>query len=530
MKNVKRLLAFAFFLVPFFLNAQFTLKVFPSSTLNSTPAIHSGAFTEYNGKWVFIGGRKNGLHGFLPPFAFPTSGVNNMVWVVDPLTNQSWSSAVDSLSVNLREAVGSSNMQFYRSDSILYMNGGYGWKDSLQDFVTFPVLISVHLPGLIDAVINNKKIAPFFKYINDQRMAVCGGHLQKIDSVYYLVFGHRFDGRYNRNDHMGFFVQKYSNEIRKFTISENAGTIQVNSYSFVKDTVNFHRRDFNLIPQIYPSGEKALTAFSGVFQYTANLPYLTCVDITKSGYTHQSGFNQNLSQYHSAVAALYDTTTKDQHNIFFGGISQYYIDTVTGNTVYDTLVPFVNTVSKVVRSAANTYQEFNMGIRLPGLIGTNAYFMPDPAMNLIGDEVIILNGLPDSTRIGYIIGGIETPDKNISLTDPALSFARLQPLEVYYFTSGATQVKGIANDVLNFRAYQKSAGAEITVEFELPKNMLVKISAYTVDGKLSKELIAGSRAQGPHRVSLSSAGIAQGVCFIGIQTEGSIKFSKLVIK
>ena len=526
----KKFLVFCSFLIPFLGNAQFTLKVFPSATLNSAPAIHSGAFTVYNGKWVFIGGRKNGLHGFLPPFAFPGNGVNNMVWVVDPATNQSWSSAVDSLPVNIKEAVASSNMEFYRTDSILYMVGGYGWKDSLQDFVTFPVLTSVHLPGLIDAVINNKKIIPFFKSTVDQRLAVCGGHLQKLDSVYYLVFGHRFDGRYDKSSTTGFFVQKYSNEIRKFTITENAGNIQIGNYSSIKDTANFHRRDFNLIPQIYASGVKALTAFSGVFQYTANLPYMTCIDITKSGYTHQSGFNQNLSQYHSAVAALYDTTAKDQHNIFFGGISQYYIDSVSGNTVYDTLVPFVNTVSKVVRSAANTYQEFNMGIRLPGLIGTNAYFLPDPAINLINEEVIILNGLADSTRIGYIIGGIETPDKNIGQTDPSLSFARLQPLEVYYFNGSPTHMNGITNDVLSFRAYQKAVGSDIVVEFELPKAMQVKVSAFTVDGKLLKELMDGSKLQGPQRLSFPSASMSPGVYFIGMEAGSNIKFAKLVIR
>ncbi len=509
--------------------AQFSLLIVPSATLNTSPAIHSGAFTEYNGKWVFIGGRKNGLHGFLPPSAFPSSGVNDKIWVVDPVTNQSWSASADSLSENQREAVTSSNMQFYRSDSILYMIGGYGWKDSLQDFITFPVLTSVHLPGLISAVINNQNISPYFKYIVDQRMAVCGGHLQKLDTVYQLVFGHRFDGRYNRNSSMGFFVQKYSNEIRKFTLTDTGSTIAVNNYSFVKDTVNFHRRDFNLVPQIYPSGEKALTAFSGVFQYNANLPYLTCIDITKSGYTHQSGFNQNLSQYHSAVMALYDTVSKDQHNIFFGGMSQYFIDSVSGNSVYDSLVPFVNTVSDVVRSASNTYQEFNMGIRMPGLTGTNAYFMPAPAINTINDEVIILNGLADSTLLGYIIGGIESPEENISLTDPSFSFPMQQPLEVYYIIS-ATAATEINNDVLSFRAYQKSPGTNIIVEFELPRSIPVKISAFTADGKLSKPLITGTKAAGQHRLTIDAVNLAPGIYFVGIEAGRSIKFSKLVIK
>src|ERR1043165_191097 len=144
----------------------FTLRLEPS-TLTSTPAVHSGAFGEYNGKWVFIGGRKNGLHGFQPPFGFPNNGINNTIYVVDPTTDQSWNASTGSLPDAIREPITSSNMEFYLQDSTLYMVGGYGWKDSIQDYITFPTLTAVNIKGLMNAVINAQPIDSFFRQITD---------------------------------------------------------------------------------------------------------------------------------------------------------------------------------------------------------------------------------------------------------------------------------------------------------------------------------------------------------------------------
>jgi hypothetical protein len=101
---------------------KFTIRIEPSSITNA-PGIHSGAFGEYDKKWFFIGGRKNGLHGFLPPSAFTETGVADTIYIVNPSTNQRWSADVYSLPDSIREAITSSNMQFYLNDSMLYMIG-----------------------------------------------------------------------------------------------------------------------------------------------------------------------------------------------------------------------------------------------------------------------------------------------------------------------------------------------------------------------------------------------------------------------
>lgn len=482
---------------------NFSLALNEITSINA-PAIHSGAFTVYNGNWIMLGGRENGLHGFQPPFAFPTSGASTKVYVVNPTTGQQWSSNLNVLPTRLYESLTSSNMQFYRHDSILYIVGGYGWVDSIQNFITFPTLTAVNLNGLTGAVLNNQPITPYFRQIEDSTMAICGAHLQMLDSTYYLVFGHRFDGYYNRTDTTGFHTQVYSHEIRKFKIADDGVNLSIYDYTAIRDTANFRRRDYNLVPQLFPLNAKGLTAFTGVFKKGVNLPHLDVVGIFPNNYYVHNSFNQNLSQYHSAFATIYDTTVLTQHNIFFGGMSMYYIDS-NGTTVLDSMVPFVNTISDVTRDFDNVYHEYNMNVKMPALLGTNAYFLIGNNTPVYSEEFINLNALPQSSVIGYIIGGIESPEANINETDPTLSFASARVFEVVL--NKATDIKGaspVNNDVVNFICYPNPAKDIVNVEFGLNKAGLVNVSVYDMQGKLVHEVTNKQMEAGAYRLNVNT--------------------------
>ena len=102
--------------------------------ITAMPGIHSFAFAESNGKWLFIGGRKNGLHGFLTPFAFETQYANDSITVVDPVANVNWAASTASLPDSIREPITSTNMEYHQEGNTLYMVGGYGWKTSVNNF------------------------------------------------------------------------------------------------------------------------------------------------------------------------------------------------------------------------------------------------------------------------------------------------------------------------------------------------------------------------------------------------------------
>lgn len=483
------------------------------STLQNVPAVHSGAFGIYDSTWFFIGGRINGLHGFQPPFAFQTNGINNEISFVDPVTDTRWYADVSALPDSIREPITSSNMQFYLQDTMLYMVGGYGWKDAIQNFVTWPTLTAVNMKGLKAAVQNNQPITPYFRQITDSVLAVCGAHLQKLDSVYYLVFGHRFDGYYDRSDTTGFHVQEYTHEIRRFQIADNGVNLSLYNYNAIRDTANFRRRDYNLVPMLDPFKGEGLLAFSGVFQKGIDLPYLNCIEIYRDTVVVRNDFNQNLSQYHSGVGLLYDSINFLQHNIFFGGMSMYYVDTLTGQTVTDSFVPFVQTISDVARNIDRDYFEINAGIRMPALQGTNAYFFPDLEVPKYHKDYVHVNELKGRVRIGYLTSGIESPELNISLTDPSLSFAGQQVFEVYAVkpvdtTTGFTYIE---NEVLNFYCYPNPITSQTEIFFELPESAGVKIEVMDMTGKVVKQVCNENFGTGKQKQSLNMSGFAKGI-------------------
>lgn len=509
---------------------SFSLSLVESNN-SFSPAVHSGAFVVHNGKWLLIGGRKNGLHGFQPPFAFLTNGINDSIFVCDVDAQQKWSASIETLPDSIREPISSSNMEFYANDSILYMVGGYGWKDAIQNFVTWPTLTAINMNGLMNAVVSNQPIAPYFRQLIDTNLAICGAHLQKLDSTYYLVFGHLFNGYYDRSDTTGFHRQQYSYEIRKFQIQDDGTNLAITNYSAIRDTANFRRRDYNLVPGINTwTGKKVLTAYSGVFRKGIDLPHLNCVDINDTGYAVINTFNQNLSQYHSAFAALYDSANYTQHTLFFGGMSMFYYDTLSGNLVQDSFVPFVQTISDVVRNLDGDYYEFNTGVRFPALLGTNAYFLPDHNAPIYREEFIHLNRLSNAQRIGYIIGGIESPELNISLTDPSLSYASTRMFEVYLVrdTTSVGILNPTNNDITNVTLKPNPASQKTELTFDVNKTQKVKISITDMQGRVVKEVCNKQLAAGKQKLLLDISDYPKGVYNCSLQLSGNTKTIRLM--
>jgi len=391
--------------------------------------LHSGAYAMDGDRILFIGGRTNGLHHFLSPLAFPLMMRNAEAVVYDISDDLLYTSSTDVLPVAIKEAVQSSNMQFYQESNTLFMIGGYGWQESSNMFITHPTLTAINVGGLVDAIISGSSIIPFFTQYTDTTMAVCGGHLGKIGDEYYLIFGHRFDGTYYISDTSGFFIQKYTHEIRKFKITNSP--LSIYDYSVWSDTMNYRRRDYNLVPQIFPDGTEGYTAFSGVFQRFLNIPYLHPIDIISSEVTVQA-FNQFLNNYHCAVVPMYDSDNNTMYNYFIGAMSMYLPDG-SGGLVTDSLVPFVKTIACVSRSGSGMLHEFIVDT-LTRLEGTNAQFIPATSTVRYANGVIDLQATPIGSSgklLGYIVGGIISPSPNLNDTDPAASSASCNIYNVY---------------------------------------------------------------------------------------------------
>ncbi len=388
---------------------NYSLKM-EAISITGLPGLHSYALAQHDNKWLIIGGRKDGMHARTPFTSFPDAENNTDIYVIDVIGKQFWSASMNSLPTGIFEQLQSTNMNFTQHGDTLYIIGGYGYSTSVDDHVTYDKLTSIQVSSLIDAIINQETIEPYFKQIADDIFAVAGGQMGEIDNTFYLVGGQRFDGLYNPMGNPT-YTQTYTNQIRKFTIDNTEDQLSYNNYSASTDPVHLRRRDYNLLYQIFPDGEEGFTISSGVFQENVDLPFLYPVDITSEGYDPVSGFNQYLSHYHSAKTFLYDSISNSMHSLFFGGMSQYYYQ--DGILIQDVNVPFVNTISRLTRSADGTLKEYQLPEEMPGLHGSSAEFILNVNLPHCHSEIIKLSEIQsDTILIGHIYGGIDSPSLN----------------------------------------------------------------------------------------------------------------------
>ena len=394
------------------------------------PGLHSYAWGTHDGKYIFIGGRRDGIHARQPFAAFPASQNNTDIFVVDIENETVWSQSITGLSTDLAEQLQATNFEYYQDEDKLIIIGGYGYSTSNSDHVTYPYLTQIDLEILTEQVISGDLTDTAFRQIENEELAVTGGNLGKIGDTYYLVGGHRFDGRYNPHDGPS-FIQEYTDGIKKFSLEDENGILTINDYSEISDPLHLHRRDYNLLPQLFPDGTFGYTLFSGVFQIAEDLPFLYPVDITEGGHTPITDFNQYLSNYHSAKIAIHDTNTNTAHNLFFGGISRYYYD---GNTmIQDDDVPFVKTISRVSRTVDGTLEEVKFATEMPAYLGAGAEFLPTSQLPEVAPEIYDINAFSgDSTLLGYIFGGIQSETLNpFTNNNPAATQAHEGLFRVY---------------------------------------------------------------------------------------------------
>jgi hypothetical protein len=460
--------------------------------------IQSYAYAQHDGKWLIVGGRIDGLHRRQPFASFDVAGLNTNVIVIDPNSNQHWSAPLNSLSQSLQDQLSSTNMQFYQQDSMLYFVGGYGHSVQTGTKITYNKLTAIHVPNVINAVINGGALVNHFRQITDIEFAVTGGHLKKINNTFYLIGGNKFDGNYNPMDNPT-YTQVYTNAIRKFNLTDDGTTVTITHLPTITDATNLHRRDYNAVPQILPNGAEGITAFSGVFKPTVDLPFLNCVNIDSTSYAVNNTFQQYYNHYHCAVLPLYSSSNNEMHNVFFGGIAQYY-DSL-GILVQDNNVPFVKTIARVTRNSVGTMAEYKLPVEMPSLLGAGAEFIPITSVPQFNNEVFKLDDFTaDSTLVGYIYGGISSTVANIFFTNTGTqSSASSQIFKVYVIknsTLGIHDLNEQSIGTLKMQVFPNPSNVDFVVKFHLNKIAETKISLYNIDGKKMEERVLTNLVQG----------------------------------
>lgn len=459
-----------------------------ADSISGFNGLHSFAWGQHNGKVLLVGGRPDGIHARQPFNAFPASQNNQQLLVLDLATKQSWSRSLVELSVPLQEQLQSTNMNFYQDGNTLILTGGYAYSNSANDHITFPYLTCIDLSGLIQAIIDNQALAPFFKQIQDERFAVTGGNLGKMGTQYYLVGGHRFDGRYNPMNNPT-FVQTYVDGLKKFELTPTGQPLAVLNYQMITDQVNLHRRDYNLLPHIYPDGSLGYLLSSGVFQINADLPFLYPVEIKTSGHTAVNGFSQYLSNYHSSKFSAYDSSSGTMHHIFLGGLSQYYYQ--NGSLVNDPNVPFVKTISRLTQGPDGVYHEYVLSNEMPALLGASAEFIAQENLSFYSGEILDLAALTqDSIRVGHIVGGIKSTQLNpFTVNNTSSTSSNAVVYEVWLKRTGTSALEVLPTpSTLNVTLFPNPAKDVAYLDFELAQKANVECFILDANGRLVHEV------------------------------------------
>jgi hypothetical protein len=527
------LFVFNLFALPLFAQTGFSIDIEPISIPNA-PGIHSFAYgITSDGKWVVLGGRIDGLHQRQPFAAFLEQDNNKSVYVIDPVNAQVWSSNLDVLPTSQFEQLQSTNQNFEQRNGTLYLIGGYGRSNTANDHITFDGLLAVDVDGLANAVMNSAAINGYFREIHDPIFKVTGGQLGYLDSTFYLVGGHLFDGRYNPQgpDHGPGFIQEYTNEIRSFKLFDDGSAMTITDYEALNDTVNLHRRDYNMVEQIFTDGSYGYTAFSGVFDYN-NMPYLNVVDVFPGSYQVNNSFNQLLSQYHSPKMPIYDTVSNHMYTFFFGGMSQFQLD-AQGNLVEDVDVPFVKTISKVVRSGDGSMIESKLSyLEMPALLGAGAEFIPTDEYRY-SNNVINLSSVPfQRTLVGYIYGGIESSGENIFfINDGTLSHASTTVFGVYIDKSitNLPEIEVDGKSVFDVHLHPNPANKKVNLTFFASSLDTIEISVIGSDGKLVHLESYAPLQTGTQELKISVSELSSGPYFLKV-SNGAFSHEEQFIK
>jgi hypothetical protein len=404
-------------------------------TRGRLPTLQAYAEGTYNGLWVLIGGRTNGLHDFTddPLQNFPPSQQNNRIWVVDPSTWKVWSRAVTGagITVNQADQLSATNFQWVQTGDTLYVVGGYGYSRTRKNFTTYNVMIALDLPKVIDWVREPAKSPPLASIIRQAQngnFQVTGGQMTMLGNRAYLAFGHDFDGGYLDPS----AVQTYTGQVRSFDIVDNGkqlGIANVRHMPHNPDLVNFRRRDYTLA-QVLDGNQDVAVALAGVFTATDGV-FTVPVELRDGRYPYQpdpaapTTFKQGMNGYDTATLTIWDKATGSSHIILFGGISYVTYDPATKKFVADSNVPFTSQVTAIVRDKQDQYRQYLLETTFPKvsgpdvasyLFGAEAKVFLAPGVPTRGKELIDLDALRhrpgQAQAIGWIYGGIAAAQAN----------------------------------------------------------------------------------------------------------------------
>lgn len=399
----------------------FTLRV-DVADFSLPTGIQSFAGAVYDGKWLLLAGRTNGLHGFSNVGNnFPPSFQNRNVYVIDPSTGKSWSKSLldGGLVQEQIDALSTTASQSFQNEDTLYLVGGYGINHMTGEMGTKSTLTAINIKLMMDWVISgNTSLKSALTQTSHPSLQVTGGALFQANphQPMLLILGQNFTGLYTASANGA-----YTRQIRPFRIAESNDEIGILSKPSEIEFPTYRRRDLNVVP-ILQNNKLAYVALGGVFTLDTGV-WTVPITIFPDGRSIENDpadpktFKQAMNHYNCAAFGLYSTRSKEMFVVLPGGISFGFFS--DGVFTTDTEIPFINQITTIKIDKERTFTQHLMDSEYPVILstgsnpgnrlifGAEAVFIPKADIPLFSNGVIQLDALPKGpTVIGYIVGGI----------------------------------------------------------------------------------------------------------------------------
>jgi hypothetical protein len=248
---------------------------------------------------------------------------------------------------------------------------------------------------------------------------VTGGGLVKQGNAFYLTFGQDFEGMYSVSpgDYGKWpVIQTYTEQITALNLQPDPLTVDILRV-FKQDandkTTPYHRRDLNVLSALDPvTGQPRIAVNGGVFKpgsdqaFQEPVLFNSAADVTQVRITIDRGYRQMMNQYESATLRLYDAANHAMIDVFFGGITLYYLEPKTKKLKKDEGLPFSQDLSVLTLSGTGKWAEFVRSTPLGRFMGTDAAFVAAGNVPAAANGVIYLDKIKGPTMVGYVFGGI----------------------------------------------------------------------------------------------------------------------------
>ncbi len=399
--------------------------------------LQSFAYGVFNGQWVLIAGRINGLHGFDDNNNnFPPNKQNHTVFVVDSESGEVFFRSLNregsGLTQRQIDELSVTAPQYHQYHNTLYIAGGYGVDTARDTFSTKDTLTAIDLEGVIHWVKDpypGEQFASYIRQVSNPIFQVTGGFMTRVNKdLWLLVFGQNYKGAYvpGKNG-------IYTEQVRRFKVSDDGFNLEVKvKESEPKDRdPNYRRRDLNVMPIIYETlglPVRGFLALSGVFTPSGGawtVPVLITYDGEPSMADPEDPetFKQAMNNYDCANIGLFSEERKSMYVLLFGGISYGFFK--DGKLKTDDELPFINQITAIRINPEGKFSQHKLHASYPRifstgtnpgnrlLFGAEARFIPVDNTPTYTNGVIEFDKLGKRSQlIGYIVGGIQSTVPN----------------------------------------------------------------------------------------------------------------------